>query len=72
LLVNIGLQLVGAARGSVIISLQPVFAILFSTLFMGESLSAQQWLGGGLVLAAVLILHLSADHNRRVRKEVLE
>jgi drug/metabolite transporter (DMT)-like permease len=63
LLLNIGLQLVGAARGSVIVSLQPVFAILFSVLFLDERLTGQQWLGGVLVIASVLILQLSADRG---------
>jgi len=63
LLVNVGLQLIGAARGSVIVSLQPVFAVIFSTLFLGESLTTQQWLGGFLVVAAVVLLQLSADRK---------
>ncbi len=67
LLANIGLQKIGAARGSVIVSLQPVFIVLFSTLFLGETLSNQQWLGGMLVVAAVILLQLSAD--RKVHDE---
>lgn len=61
--INVGLQLIGAARGSVIITLQPVIAVLFSTIFLDETLSPQQWLGGVLVIAAVILLHLSADRQ---------
>lgn len=67
--INIGLQLIGAARGSVIITLQPVLAVLFSTLFLGETLTLQQWLGGGLVIAAVILIQLSADRQGRVREQ---
>lgn len=61
--INIGLQLIGAARGSLIITLQPVMTVLFSTLFLGETLSLQQWLGGVLVIGAVILLHLSRDRQ---------
>jgi len=64
---NISLQLIGAARGSVIVTLQPVTTILVSTLFLGETLSLQQWLGGGLVIAAIGVLQLSSD--RKGKKE---
>lgn len=61
LMMNIGLQYLGAARGSVVITLQPVLTVLFSTLFLHEQLSLQQWLGGVLVIAAVVMLQLSGD-----------
>lgn len=67
--INIGLQFIGAARGAVIVTLQPVAAVLFSTLFLGETLSIQQWIGGVLVIIAIVILQLSDDreHNKRVK-----
>lgn len=61
LAMNIGLQYIGAARGSVVITLQPVLTVLLSTLFLHERLSPQQWVGGLLVIAAVVILQLSGD-----------
>ena len=63
--INVGLQFIGAARGSVIITLQPVIAVLFSTIFLDETLSPQQWLGGVLVITAVILLHLSADRQKK-------
>ena len=65
LTMNIGLQYLGAARGSVIITLQPVLTVLFSTLFLRETLSLQQWVGGLLVIAAVVMLQLSGDRVGR-------
>lgn len=61
LTMNIGLQLTGAARGSMIITLHPVFTVLFSMLFLAEVLTPQQWVGGVLVLAAVILLQQSSD-----------
>ncbi len=68
--INVGLQLIGAARGSVIITLQPVAAVLFSTIFLGDTLTLQQWLGGGLVITAILLLQLSADRKTSARDQV--
>jgi len=58
---NIGLQLIGAARGSVIITFQPVITILLSLSFLNEALTLQQWVGGLLVVTAVILLQLSPD-----------
>ncbi len=68
LTMNIGLQLVGAARGSLVNTLQPVIAVLFSTLFLGDRLRLQQWVGGALVILAVILLQISPD-NRSSEKE---
>jgi drug/metabolite transporter (DMT)-like permease len=69
LAINMGLQLVGAARGSVIITLHPVIAVLLSTIFLGEQLMVQQWIGGGLVIAAIILLQLSADRETKAPAE---
>ena len=67
LLINIGLQLLGAARGSVIITLQPVFTVVLSNIFLGETLTLQQWLGGILVIIAIVLLQLRSV--KKVPKE---
>jgi drug/metabolite transporter (DMT)-like permease len=67
LALNNGLQLLGAARGSMLNTLQPVLAVLFSTIFLGDTLRLQQWIGGALVLLAVIVLQSSPD--RQPRKE---
>jgi len=63
LLMNLGIQMLGAARGSVIITLQPVLVVLLSTIFLGDALSLQQWVGGVLVISAIALLQ--ASKNRR-------
>lgn len=60
---NAGVQLIGAARGSVIITFQPVITILLALLFLNEMLIPQQWLGGFLVITAVFLLQLSPDRK---------
>jgi drug/metabolite transporter (DMT)-like permease len=60
---NLGLQYLGAARGSVIVTLQPVLAVLFSTLVLGESLFLHQWIGGLLVIVAVILIQTSVDNQ---------
>jgi drug/metabolite transporter (DMT)-like permease len=65
LALNNGLQLLGAARGSMLNTLQPVLAVLFSTIFLGDTLRLQQWIGGALVLLAVIVLQSSPDRQRR-------
>lgn len=62
---NTGLQMIGAARGSIITTLQPVVTVLFSTVFLNESLSIQQWVGGSMVVVAVILLQRSPDRVNR-------
>lgn len=61
LAMNIGLQMIGAARGSIINTLQPVLAVVFSMVFLSETLTLQQWIGGVLVIGAVVLLQQSRD-----------
>ncbi len=71
---NIGLGLLTAARGSIIITIQPVLNILLGVLFLHESLSLQQWIGGGIVILAVILLERSPDRVSRIeagRNEIL-
>lgn len=64
---NISLKKLGAARGSLIITLQPVLTVLMALVFLNETLTLQQWLGGGLVILAIILLQRSPD---RVGKTV--
>jgi len=62
---NIGLQMLGAARGGVIVTIQPLLTVLFSMIVFSEKLSILQWVGGLLVIAAVVILQLSPDRPEK-------
>ncbi len=48
----------GSTRAGIIYALEPVFAVIFAYLIHGEKLSRQDWIGGGLMLAAILIAEL--------------
>ncbi|MCB2209468.1 DMT family transporter [bacterium] len=61
LAMNFGIQMIGAARSSFIATLQPVVAVLISTLFLGDVLTGMQWIGGALVIIAIVLLQRSPD-----------
>jgi drug/metabolite transporter (DMT)-like permease len=48
-------RLLPAQQVALIFSLEPAFAAWLAWYFLGEQLSAQGWLGSGLILAAVII-----------------
>ncbi len=50
-----GIRLLGAVRLSTIMNLEPLATILIAVAALGESLSGRQTLGGGIVLAAILL-----------------
>lgn len=56
---NYGIQLLGAAQSSVIMTIQPVLAVILSTIIFSDMLSVQQWLGGLLVILAIFLLQLA-------------
>ncbi len=55
LLQTIGLKYAGATVGSVLLSLEAVFAVLFSLLFYGEALTPRTGVGFVLVFSAILL-----------------
>jgi drug/metabolite transporter (DMT)-like permease len=63
LFMNIGIQLLGAARSSVIVTLQPVVAVLISTIFLGDVLTVSQWIGGALVIIAIALLQRNSNQT---------
>ncbi len=50
-----GLRLVGPARGSILSVLEPLTAIIVASILFGELLNLQQWIGGLLIVGAVLV-----------------
>ena len=55
-------------RAAIIMSMEPVFAAFFATLFGGESMTLRVLLGGAMVLSAMLIVELMP--RRRIEAEV--
>ena len=52
----LGIKHVGAARASIISTLEPVITVFLGVSLLGESVSASQSFGGALVLSAVVLL----------------
>jgi len=55
-------------RAAIIMSMEPVFAAFFAVTFGDESATARLFLGGGLVLGAMLIVELVP--RRKIEAEV--
>jgi len=57
-----GMQRVGPTAASLLSTLEPVFTALLAMIFLGEFLTTTQIVGGGLVLAAAVMLSASRRH----------
>jgi drug/metabolite transporter (DMT)-like permease len=55
-------------RSAIIMSMEPVFAAFFAVLLGGESLTSRMFVGGGLVLTAMIIVELVP--RRKIEAEV--
>ena len=53
-----GVRLTGASRGAVLMTLEPVIAVLLAALFLAEAIVPLQVAGGAAVLAGGTILQL--------------
>lgn len=53
-----GLQKLGASRAAILSTVEPLMTIAFAMLFLGESITFVQFLGGTLILASVIMLQL--------------
>ncbi|MDY6875291.1 MAG: EamA family transporter [Chloroflexota bacterium] len=60
---NTGLRFVPASNASIVATLEPAIATLLGWAFLGERLETLQLLGGGLILAAVVILQRESDNQ---------
>jgi drug/metabolite transporter (DMT)-like permease len=55
---NAGLQRVGSSRGAILSIAEMVPALIWSALFLGETLLPVQLLGGALIIASITLLQL--------------
>lgn len=65
----VGQQSVTATRAVVLLAGEALFAAFFSAVWIGERLSAHQWVGAALVLAAMAYSELSARWRPATRLE---
>lgn len=57
---NEGIRRVGTAGAMAFFNMLPVFGVLLAALFLGERMTAGQWLGGSLIIVGGLIAALRA------------
>lgn len=57
------------ARTALIFSMEPVFAALFAYLIAGEKLTATGWLGGGLIVCAMIAAELPVKRLQLLNKK---
>lgn len=67
-----GLQKIGAARTSLVSTVEPVVTLLLASTMLGEKLTLAQGLGGALILSAVALIAREADPKRTVLTELHE
>jgi len=60
---------VSAPEAAIVYSLEPVWAALFAYILIGEKLGLQGWLGGILVVAAVVIAQVGSNSGARPLRE---
>ncbi|MBI1279718.1 MAG: EamA family transporter [Anaerolineaceae bacterium] len=65
---TIGIQKVGAARASIIGTVEPILTLVFARIFLGEEMQPVQLIGGAFIVASVLVLQLGT----RVKVPALE
>ncbi|MCU9849764.1 DMT family transporter [Defluviimonas sp. WL0024] len=56
----VGARIVGTARAAVWTVTEPLFAIIFAVLLIGETLSASQWLGVAIVIGSLIRFETTA------------
>ena len=58
------IRIIGAARTSIISTLEPLVTVLLSVLFLSETLLPLQWAGGSLIMGGILLLEKPSDKQK--------
>jgi drug/metabolite transporter (DMT)-like permease len=64
--VLLSLQRIGAQRGGILGTTEPIWAALIAFVMLGEVLSPIQSLGGLVVLAGVIVAELASQRAHRI------
>lgn len=59
-----GIRLLGTSQTAILSTLEPIFTLLLGAVLLHETLAPQQFLGGGMVLASVVLLQLRQTYLR--------
>jgi len=71
-MVNRGIQLLGAAQAGILGSVEPLLASILAMIILGEVMTGNQWLGGLVIVAGIVVLELPALINRRAAQSALD
>lgn len=61
-----GIRIIGASHAAIISSVGPISTIILAYIFLGERLSAVQWIGTLIVIAGVLTITLNKNSRKSV------
>lgn len=56
----VGIQKIGAARASIIGTVEPILTLVFAFVFLGEQMLTVQLIGGGFIIASVIVLQVGS------------
>jgi drug/metabolite transporter (DMT)-like permease len=56
---------VGPSNANLVYSLQPIFTAVFAFVLLGESMDPMGFVGGGLILAAVMLVASGPMDNKK-------
>lgn len=59
----VGIQKIGAARASIIGTVEPILTLVFAYLFLGEQMQTVQLVGGAFIIASVIVLQVGSRVN---------
>jgi drug/metabolite transporter (DMT)-like permease len=60
-----GINLIRSTRASITSTLEPIAAGIFAFIFLNEVMEPLQLVGGGLVIAAVILLQIEQEHDEK-------
>lgn len=66
ILLTRGMPLIGIGLGAIISSLEIPVSVLMAFLFINENITLVQWIGVGLILAAVVVMNIPQTKSSRV------
>lgn len=67
---NKGINKLGAARAAIINTLEPLMTMILALLLLNEQLTLIQWVGGGLIIASIVVLESRRPARRQTHQPV--
>lgn len=61
--INLAIQRIGAARASLVSTVEPPMSMIISMLVLGEVIVAVQWFGAALIIGSVVVLQLRSRNQ---------